>query len=235
MRAVHHRHRSINSVPKIVFLPLYSRIVRMNLGSGLAGVGLIALLMGCATSRPVGGSSSGRTATNYGSYSEDLAAVRPTYGSPSSGARPATNRPTSPSEPAPKTPTPSTAPTSRKTEPRRSTPAPVAAMSVNRQLNAVLDTVAEQNRSIRYAPGFRIQVYVGTQRQEVDAMKALIAQNFPELNPYLSYNQPTYRLKVGDFMRRVDAERYYASIKQQVRSALLQGDKVDVRRALLIK
>ncbi len=108
-------------------------------------------------------------------------------------------------------------------------------MSVNRQLDAVLDTLAEQNRSVRYAPGFRIQVYVGTQRQEVDAIKALIAQNFPELNPYLSYNQPTYRLKVGDFMRRIDAERYYGSIKQQVRSALLQGDKVDVRRALLIK
>jgi hypothetical protein len=78
-------------------------------------------------------------------------------------------------------------------------------------------------------------VYVGTQRQEVEAMKALIAQNFPELNPYLSYNQPTYKLKVGDFMRRIDAERYYTSIKQQVRSAQLQGGKVDVRRALLIK
>ncbi len=205
----------------------------MSIGSGLAGVGLITLLMGCATSRPVGGSS-GRTATNYGTYSEDLAAVRPTYGSPSSG-RPTTNRPANPGESAPRSSTTPTVTTPRKAESRRSTPAPAAAISVNRQLDAVLDTLAEQNRSIRYAPGFRIQVYVGTQRQEVDAMKALIAQNFPELNPYLSYNQPTYKLKVGDFMRRIDAERYYASIKQQVRSAQLQGDKVDVRRALLIK
>ncbi len=233
MRVAHHCQRSVNSALKIVFLPSHSRIGSMNIGSSLIGVGFIALLMGCATSRPVSSSSSGRAATNYGAYSEDLATVRPTYGSPASGTRPATNRPTNPGEPAPKPATPSTTP--RKTEPRRSTPAPVATMSVNRQLDAVLDTLAEQNRSVRYAPGFRIQVYVGTQRQEVDAIKALIAQNFPELNPYLSYNQPTYRLKVGDFMRRIDAERYYASIKQQVRSALLQGDKVDVRRALLIK
>lgn len=204
----------------------------MKAGSGIAGAGLIVLLMGCATSRPVGGSSSGRAATNYGSYSEDLATVRPTYGS--SSARP-TSRPTPPGESTPGSAAPSIATTPRRTEPRRSTPAPAAAMNVNRQLDAVLDTLAAQNRSIRYAPGFRIQVYVGTQRQEVDAMKALIAQNFPELNPYLSYNQPTYKLKVGDFMRRIDAERYYASIKQQVRSAQLQGDKVDVRRALLIK
>ncbi len=234
MRVAHHCRWSVNSAMKIVFLPLYSRIGSMNVGTGLAGVGLIALLIGCATSRPVGGSSSGRVTTNYGAYSEDLAAVRPTYGSPSS-ARSTPNRPASPSEPPLRSSPPPAATTPRKAEPRRSTPAPAATISVNRQLDAVLDTLAEQNRSIRYAPGFRIQVYVGTQRQEVDAMKALIAQNFPELNPYLSYNQPTYKLKVGDFMRRIDAERYYTSIKQQVRSAQLQGDKVDVRRALLIK
>lgn len=99
----------------------------------------------------------------------------------------------------------------------------------------VLDTIAAQNRSIRYAPGFRIQVYVGTQRQEVDAMRQLITQNFPELSPYLSYNQPTYRLKIGDFMRRMDAERYYALVKRMIDSAQLQPDKVDIRRSLSIK
>ena len=99
----------------------------------------------------------------------------------------------------------------------------------------VLDTIATQNRSVRYAPGFRIQIYVGTQRQEVEDAKLLIAQNFPELSPYLSYNQPTYKLKVGDFMRRMDAEWYYASIRRLITSAQLQPDKVDIRRSLLIK
>ncbi len=99
----------------------------------------------------------------------------------------------------------------------------------------VLDTLATENRSIRYAPGYRIQVYVGTQRQQVEDAKLLITQNFPELNPYLSYNQPTYKLKVGDFMRRLDAERYYSAIRRLIASAQLQPDKVDIRRSLLIK
>ena len=81
----------------------------------------------------------------------------------------------------------------------------------------------------------RQQVYIGNQRQEVESVKLLIYQNFPELSAYLSYNQPTYKLKVGDFMRRLDAERYYASIRQLIASAQLQPDKVDVRRSLLIK
>jgi hypothetical protein len=98
-----------------------------------------------------------------------------------------------------------------------------------------MDTIALKNKAVRYAPGFRIQVYVGNQRQEVDAAKLLIYQNFPELNPYLTYNQPTYRLKVGDFMHRIDAERYYASIRQLLPAAQLQPDKIEVRRSLSIK
>ena len=192
--------------------------------SGSLVIGML-FLSGCTTSRPV--TSARPATTNYNSYDEDLTVNRPVYNSTmaSSGS---TTRPTAT---APVT-TPST-PT-RKPDNRKPT-MPVEALHVNRRLDLVLDTLAVQNRSVRYAPGFRIQVYVGNQRQQADAAKLLITQNFPELNPYLSYTQPTYKLKVGDFMRRLDAERYYNAIRKLLTSAQLQPDKVDIRRSLLIK
>lgn len=181
-------------------------------------------LSGCAGSRPV---VSGRSMADYNSgYSEDLSSVRPVYKAPATA--PPASRPAAPVTMLP-------APVStRRSEPRRTT-GPAEAMHVNRRLDAVLDTIADQNRSIRYAPGYRVQVYVGNQRQEVESVKLMIYQNFPELSAYLSYSQPTYKLKVGDFMRRLDAERYYASIRQLIASAQLRPDKVDVRRSLLIR
>jgi hypothetical protein len=107
--------------------------------------------------------------------------------------------------------------------------------SINRILDLALDTMATNNRKIRYASGFRIQVYVGNERQAADDAKLLIYQNFPELSPYLTYTQPTYRLKIGDFMRRIDSERYYTAIKQLLPNAQIQPDRVDIRRSLLIK
>lgn len=178
----------------------------------------LLIMTGCATSRSV------TTAVDYNSYNEDLSSVRPVY-NPVTVAVPTT---TPPPPPATTTPAP------RRADVRKPA-APVEALHVNRRLDMVLDTIAVQNRSIRYAPGFRIQVYVGTQRKEVDAARLLISQEFPELSPYLSYNQPTYKLKVGDFMRRMDAERYYASIRRLIESAQLQADKVDIHRSLLIK
>ena len=187
---------------------------------GFSEVFIVAVLImaGCASSRPI---SSSRLVTDYNSYNEDLSSVRPVYNTTPTSS-PVVNRPA----------IPSTAP--RRADSRRSG-APVEAMHVNRRLDLVLDTIATQNRTIRYAPGYRIQVYVGNQRQQAEEAKMLISQNFPELNPYLSYNQPTYKLKVGDFMRRMDAERYYASIHRLITSAQLQPDKIDIRRSLLIK
>jgi len=177
----------------------------------------IYALTACAGSRPA---VSGRSSTDYNSYNEDLAITRPVYAPAPTApvSRPATTAPVRKPEPAPVKPG-STA----------------DVLTVNRRLDSVLDTLANRNRSIRYAPGYRVQVYVGTQRQKVEETKLLIYQNFPELSPYLTYAQPTYKLKVGDFMRRIDADRYYSSIKQLIPSAQLQPDKVILRRSLLIK
>lgn len=182
----------------------------------------ILALTGCAGSRSATSGSS-----DYNSYNEDLSSVRPMY-SPTPMSTSATTVSTAPAAPI-------TAPASSPKSEVRKPNGPVEALHVNRRLDSVLDTIADKNRSIRYAPGFRVQVYVGNQRQEVDAAKLLIYQKFPELSPYLSYSQPTYKLKVGDFMRRIDAEHYYASIRQLIPSAQLQPDKVDIRRSLLIK
>lgn len=185
----------------------------------------LMIMTGCASSRPT---VSNRTVVDYNSYNEDLSSVRPVY------AVTSTNVATASKPPVSTAPAKTSTTNSRRNETRKPN-APVEAMHVNRRLDLVLDTIAIQNRSMRYAPGYRVQIYVGNQRQEADAAKLLIYQNFPELSPYLSYNQPTYKLKVGDFMRRLDAERYYTSIRRLIPSAQMQPDKVDVRRSLLIK
>ncbi|GAA4456330.1 hypothetical protein GCM10023189_25390 [Nibrella saemangeumensis] len=159
---------------------------------------------------------SSRSTIDYNSYNEDLSAARPSY-TVTPASSPATSKPAA---------TPA-----RRTDTRK----PAEALHINRRLDAVLDTIAQKNRSVRYASGYRVQIYVGNERRAADDAKLKVYKNFPELNPYLEYKQPTYRLKVGDFMRRVDAERYLDLLKQQFSLAVLQADRVDIRRSLSIK
>ncbi|MNL67356.1 hypothetical protein D3C87_1919290 [compost metagenome] len=71
-------------------------------------------------------------------------------------------------------------------------------------------------------------------RQEADGAKSYVYQAFPDLNPYVSYTQPTYRVKVGDFMYRSDAEQYLDLIREQYASAVILADRVDIKRSLMV-
>lgn len=95
--------------------------------------------------------------------------------------------------------------------------------------------MAQQNKAIKFISGFRIQLYVGNVRQEADNAKAYVYQLFPDLNPYMSYSQPTYRVKAGDFMYRSDAEHYLEQIRGQYSSAVILADRVDIKRSLMIR
>ena len=76
---------------------------------------------------------------------------------------------------------------------------------VRKQVEINEETTRDSRRN---APGFRIQVMVSPDRNKVFAAKTKIYQQFPELKPYLMYQAPNYKLKVGNFKTQEEAEDY---------------------------
>lgn len=60
--------------------------------------------------------------------------------------------------------------------------------------------------SREHVPGFRIQVINTRDRNKVYDAKAKVLQQFPDWKPYLLYQAPNYKLRVGDFKTQEDAE-----------------------------
>lgn len=108
-------------------------------------------------------------------------------------------------------------------------------MHVNKRLDAILDTIAMRNKSIKFTNGFRIQIYVGNDRKAADDAKIYTYQKYPEIFPYLSYNQPIYKVKIGDFLNRMDAERYYTNLKELYPSAMILPDRVEIKKGIMVK
>jgi SPOR domain len=71
------------------------------------------------------------------------------------------------------------------------------------QINEI--TTRDSRRNI---PGYRIQVANSNNRNEVFVVKTKIYQQYPELKPYLIYQPPNYKLKVGNFKTAEEAEPY---------------------------
>lgn len=78
--------------------------------------------------------------------------------------------------------------------------------------------------------GFRVQIFMEVGNEAVDhaeVVKKDFTEIFPELPIYLSYEQPFYRLRVGDFRNRIEAEKYLRLIKPQFNLAFVTADVIN--------
>lgn len=62
--------------------------------------------------------------------------------------------------------------------------------------------------------GFRLLVINTNKRDEAVAAKTKVYTYFPELKSYLIYQSPFYKLKVGNFKERKEAEDYLKRLKK---------------------
>lgn len=108
-------------------------------------------------------------------------------------------------------------------------------LSINKKLQSVLDTISRQNQQIRYLSGFRIQLYTGNIRNDAENARKYIYQMFPNMYPYLTYTQPTYKVRAGDFMYQEDAEKFLSQIRSQYVSAMILPDKIEIKKGLVLR
>jgi hypothetical protein len=78
--------------------------------------------------------------------------------------------------------------------------------------------------------GFRVQIYTDSgnrSKLRTDRVKAEFDARYPNVPSYISYNEPDYRLRVGDFRTRLDALRFLNEISSTYLSAIIVVDKIN--------
>jgi hypothetical protein len=89
--------------------------------------------------------------------------------------------------------------------------------------------------SRRFVPGFRIQVINSPDRKEVYAAKSKVYENFPDLKPYLMYQAPNYKLRVGDFKTQEEAEAALQDLQRLFPSGLyVIRDTIEIKLSDLL-
>jgi len=85
------------------------------------------------------------------------------------------------------------------------------------RIDLLLKKQGEVNAAIkkanaRTAKGYRLLVINTNKRDDAIAAKTKVYTNFPELKAYLVYQSPYFKLKVGNFKTREEAEQYQKSL-----------------------
>jgi hypothetical protein len=89
------------------------------------------------------------------------------------------------------------------------------------------------NQAVRTMDGYRIQIFSDSGNNSKN--KAQSAQDefqakFPSLGVYLSFKSPNYRVRVGDFRSRLDAQRFLNEISADYPNAFIITDQINLPR-----
>ncbi len=75
--------------------------------------------------------------------------------------------------------------------------------------------------------GYRVQIYYGSDRREVFAQQAKFKAEYPKLNTYITYKEPNYFLRVGDYRTRLEAQKFLTELKPTYPTLFIFREKIN--------
>jgi hypothetical protein len=95
-------------------------------------------------------------------------------------------------------------------------------------IQKVIDKHIELNTTIKRVQGWRIQLFSNSERNEVMTIKSEFLTQYPSTKTYLTYQQPYFKLRVGDFADKNDAYQFMKEINDKFKGIFLVPDVVNV-------
>lgn len=147
---------------------------------------------------------SGASKTKTGSFSEDLSAYRPTFEALEN-------------EEGADIPKEESKPDYKKIKPEN---------DITQQINSALENQEVRNSENKLVQGYTIQVYSGNNREDANEARSLVYKIFPDARPETTYVQPNYKVKVGKYLSRMEAQKLYSRLKADFPGALVIPEKI---------
>ena len=160
----------------------------------------LVLVTGCKPSQ-----QTQTTASQDGKYSEDLSSLRPKVEEQAQDN--------------------TTTPDKIKRDPKAHVD---AQFTVNKRLDAVLDSIDRLNLNRRAIEGYTIQVYSGTNKDDALNAKKQLTLAVPNLNSDVQYEQPNFKVRSGKYYTRLEAQKDFDQIKKFFPAAIVVPGQISM-------
>jgi cell division protein FtsN len=105
----------------------------------------------------------------------------------------------------------------------------IATKNVNAKIDAVLDSIDRFNLTKKFVDGFTIQIYSGQKRDEAMNTKQRMNAEVTDLSANLQYVQPKFRVTVGSYFNKLDAQKDLSRLKRHFSTAILVPEKIPIK------
>lgn len=75
--------------------------------------------------------------------------------------------------------------------------------------------------------GYRVQVYNGSNRSDAYIAQAKFQDQYPNIRTYITYREPNFKVRVGDFRTRLEATKMMQELKQWFPLMFIISEKIN--------
>ena len=109
----------------------------------------------------------------------------------------------------------------------------VAGQDVNIKRNSAVDSLVSLHKKINridsLVPGFRVQIFFESgnfsKKQALETAEKFVV-SYPLIKYYLSFNEPYYRIRVGDYRTMIEAKGFLMNIINEYPSAFVVEEMI---------
>jgi hypothetical protein len=91
----------------------------------------------------------------------------------------------------------------------------------------LIDSTLRANKQARKIKGYRIQIYFGSERREASRVKTRFLKKYPEHEAYTLYQRPSFKVRVGNFRNKLEAQKLYHKLNQYFQTVFIVPTRIE--------
>jgi sporulation related protein len=105
-----------------------------------------------------------------------------------------------------------------------------AVVICDEKVDSLLNLHVELNKKFPVFQGYRIQILMVSGNDALDVTgeaQTEFLEKYPDIPVYLTFGEPNYRVRVGDFRTRLEAEKFLGQIDRKYPGAWVTQDNIN--------
>ncbi|MCX8489685.1 MAG: SPOR domain-containing protein [Cyclobacteriaceae bacterium] len=109
------------------------------------------------------------------------------------------------------------------------TPSVPIQFSVNKKVDTILDSIDRFNITRKFVDGYTIQIYSGQKKEDALNTKTKMSEFVPHLKANVQYQQPKFKVTVGKYFTRLEAQKDLYRLKRVFTNAILVPERIMIK------
>ncbi len=94
------------------------------------------------------------------------------------------------------------------------------------RIDKVIAQKKQYNKSLKTIKGYKIQLFYGSEKESYE-IKNEFKKLFPKIPTTIIFSSPQWKVQVGNFKTRLEADRTLVDIKKKYPSAIILATEID--------